>query len=136
MLLTGAENFIIMQTWREPTPFISENTLFPPILELTHAPLIKPLKNGEVFFCTFWLWIFKLHFSEKKAKSGKKQKSIDMGNGLRSVISKKKSFLMHFQMKKKIKINTVPANKAPTQKMTLAFFYSFICMQKQYEAAK
>lgn len=42
---------------------------------------------------------------------------------------------MHFQ-RKKIKINTVRTSKAPTQKMTLPFFYSFIGMQKVYEAAK
>lgn len=41
---------------------------------------------------------------------------------------------MHFQQKK-IKINTVPASKAPTQKMTLPFFYSIKCMQNVYEAA-
>lgn len=42
---------------------------------------------------------------------------------------------MHFQSKK-IKINTDRASKAPTQKMTLPFFYSFIAMQKLFEAAK
>lgn len=57
-----------------------------------------------------------------------------MENHHRLYLAKKKLFNA-FPMKK-IKINIVGASKAPTQKMTLPFFYSFIGMQKVYEAAK